>query len=236
MKTKTELGIKGIQKTTLLDYPGRVAAVLFTGGCNFRCPYCQNPSLVDEWRELPDYSIEDVLAFIARRKKWIDGLVITGGEPTLWDGLIALSGKIKSMGLAVKWDTNGSRPDILADGLGRNVVDYIAMDIKASPAKYWEACGGPVDIDAVRASIGILKEKAPDYEFRTTVVPPFHDETSMLEMAEFIGGGRRLTLQQFRSAVTLDHSFAAQCPYPIEALQEFRNMMLRHFDACEIKN
>ena len=184
--------------TSLLDYPDRVAAVLFTVGCNFRCPFCHNPELVlpERVRDLPLLSQEEVLRVLAERKGFLDGLVLTGGEPTLQPDLRKFVAEVKRLGLLVKLDTNGSRPDVLEDLLAAGLVDYVAMDVKAPLARYSELAGVPVDRSAIGRSIRLVRERAPDYEFRTTVAPAlgFEDITTI---AREMSGSRRYVLQRF---------------------------------------
>ncbi|MDP8217211.1 MAG: anaerobic ribonucleoside-triphosphate reductase activating protein [Candidatus Theseobacter exili] len=228
--------LKGIQKTTLLDFPGRVSATVFTGGCNFRCPYCHNISLVEGHQNLPDLPLDEVLAFFVSRKCWLDGIVISGGEPTLADGIIDFSRSIKDIGLDVKWDTNGSHPDIIEQGLDEKVVDYIAMDIKSSPSDYKRAAGVNVDLNLIRRSIELLKEKCPEYEFRTTVVPALHNEDTIMEIVGFIGGGKKFSLQQFHQISTLDSSFQEQKAFSRNVLEIFQGKISQYFDKCDIRN
>ena len=227
---------KGIQKTTLMDFPGRISSVLFTAGCNFRCPFCHNGILIDQHAELPDIPADEILAFLNSRKKWLNGVVISGGEPTLWGGLIDFSKAVKDIGLLVKWDTNGTNPEMLEKGLGSDVVDFIAMDIKASPAFYEKASGASVSIDIIARSINIIKETSPEYEFRTTIVPGIHDTESLKEMAEFVGGGKRFCLQQFFPRGTLDSSFSDIVPYSRDRMERFRKDMSNYFDLCELRH
>ena len=184
--------------TSLLDYPDRVAAVLFAVRCNFRCPFCHNPELVlpERVRELRLLEEEEVLRTLAERKGFLDGLVLTGGEPTLQPDLREFVAEVKRLGLLVKLDTNGSRPDVLEDLLAAGLVDYVAMDVKAPLARYSELAGVPVDRSAIGRSIRLVRERAPDYEFRTTVAPAlgFEDITTI---AREMSGSRRYVLQRF---------------------------------------
>jgi len=184
--------------TSLLDYPDRVAAVLFTVGCNFRCPFCHNPELVlpGRVRDLPLLSQEEVLRVLAERKGFLDGLVLTGGEPTLQPDLREFVAEVKRLGLLVKLDTNGSRPDVLEDLLAAGLVDYLAMDVKAPLSRYSELAGVPVDRSAIGRSIRLVRERAPDYEFRTTVAPTLTWE-DLQAIARGIAGARRYVLQPF---------------------------------------
>ena len=184
--------------TSVLDYPDRVAAVLFTAGCNFRCPFCHNAELVlpEKVRGLRLLDQDEVPAFLAERGGFLDGLVITGGEPTLQPGLYEFVAEVKRLGFLVKLDTNGSLPDVLEDLLVRGLVDYVAMDVKAPLARYSDLAGVSVDLSAIERSIRLLREQAPDYEFRTTVAPGLQRE-DLQEIAALLAGSPRWFLQPF---------------------------------------
>lgn len=179
--------IAGLQKMTLLDYPGKVACTVFLAGCNFRCPFCHNSELLEG--EIP--SVMDdagLLAFLEKRRGILDGVCITGGEPTLHPGLEELLRAIKDMGYSIKLDTNGYRPGVLRHLVEQGLPDYVAMDIKNSPSQYAVTAGvNMLDLTAVEESIGILLEGRVDYEFRTTVAAQLHDEASVREMGEWMG-------------------------------------------------
>ncbi len=197
----------GLQKNSLIDYPGKVACVLFVSGCNFTCPFCHNPALArGEYPQRLD--LEDIEAFIKPRSRLLDGVVITGGEPTLSPGLADLCRLVRQWGLRVKLDTNGSRPDVLAQLIDAQLVDYVAMDIKTRPDDYapvlatHKACAG------LKESIGLLmKAGGPEYEFRTTCVRPFVDEQIITDIGRTIQGAKRYALQSFRSTDLLEPDF-----------------------------
>lgn len=189
--------IHGLQKMTLLDFPGRVACTVFLGGCDFRCPFCHNFELVDGTAQ-PLMDEEELLSFLSKRTGLLDGVAFTGGEPCLHAGLPALLEKIRSMGFATKLDTNGYHPERLREILDRRLVDYVAMDIKNSPAKYAATCClDTVDLDKIRQSIALLMNSGVDYEFRTTVVSEFHESSDFEAIAPMIAGARRYFLQCF---------------------------------------
>ena len=178
--------ISGLQKMTLLDYPGKIACTVFLQGCNYRCPFCHNSDLLSHEAEL-FMSTEEFLAFLKKRQGLLDGVCISGGEPTLSAGLKELMADIKALGFSVKLDTNGSRPAILRELVEAGLVDYVAMDIKNGPSRYAETCGLPkVDLAAIEESAAFLMSGAVDSEFRTTVVDPLHDEDSILEMGRWL--------------------------------------------------
>ena len=194
--------IAGLQKMTLLDYPGKVACTVFLPGCNFRCPFCHNSQLLGKDAEtvMDDTAL---LAFLEKRNGLLDGVCITGGEPTLQPGLIPLLQKIKAMGYCIKLDTNGYRPDILREAVESDCVDYVAMDIKNSPSAYPATAGlACFDLSAIEKSITYLASGAVAHEFRTTVVEPLHTRESIREMADWIlhlvpQGVEKLFLQPF---------------------------------------
>ena len=178
--------ISGLQKMTLLDYPGKVACTVFLQGCNYRCPFCHNSELL-EGNPQPLMTPEEFLGFLSKRKGLLDGVCISGGEPTLSPELKDLIRKIKAMGFAVKLDTNGSRPAVLKELVAEGLVDYVAMDIKNSPGRYAATCGvSRVDLAAIEESALFLMSGAVDFEFRTTVVTPLHDEESIVEMGRWL--------------------------------------------------
>ena len=180
------MNISGLQKMTLLDFPGKVACTVFLHGCNFRCPFCHNAELLEGSLD-PVMSREEFLSFLSKRKGLLDGVCISGGEPTLTAGLKELMTEIKAMGFATKLDTNGSRPKVLKELVEAGLVDYVAMDIKNSPERYAQTCGiSKVDLSAIEESITFLLSGAVESEFRTTVVSPLHSEASVEEMGRWL--------------------------------------------------
>ncbi len=188
----------GMQKMTLLDYPGYVACTLFTGGCNFRCPFCHNALLVldlDENYTIPE---EEVLAFLKKRQGLLDGVCVTGGEPLINKDIGDFLSKVKELGFKIKLDTNGTNPALLKELVSQNLVDYVAVDIKNSPEKYAETVGlKSFDMSTINETVNFLMTGSVDYEFRTTVTKQFHTEKSMEEAARFIRGAKRYFLQNF---------------------------------------
>ena len=201
--------IVGLQKMTLLDYPGRVACTVFLGGCNFRCPFCHNSELLDGTAE-PIMAQQTLLSFLEKRKGLLDGVCITGGEPTLQRDLPALLSAVKALGYAVKLDTNGYRPEILKDLVGQGLVDYVAMDVKNSPARYAETAGLPeLDIARIEESLTFLLSDSVDYELRTTVAEPLHDRQAMADIVRWLekispdNKARRFFIQPFADRDTV---------------------------------
>lgn len=188
----------GMQKMTLLDYPGYVACTLFTGGCNFRCPFCHNALLVldlDENYTIPE---EEVLAFLKKRQGLLDGVCVTGGEPLINKDIGDFLSKVKELGFKIKLDTNGTNPALLKELVSQKLVDYVAVDIKNSPEKYAETVGlKSFDMSTINETVNFLMSGSVDYEFRTTVTKQFHTEKSMEEAARFIRGAKRYFLQNF---------------------------------------
>ncbi|HPJ03337.1 MAG TPA: anaerobic ribonucleoside-triphosphate reductase activating protein [Candidatus Limiplasma sp.] len=190
--------IAGLQKMTLLDYPGKVAATVFIGGCNFRCPYCHNASLLHPANDAQEITEDTVLAFLKSRKGLLDGVCVTGGEPLLWDGLEAFLRNIKDLGFLIKLDTNGSRPAKLKTLVAQGLVDVVAMDLKHAPEKYALAAGTKADIlSAVRESVEYLLSGSVPYEFRTTVVRGLHTTEDLVEIGKWIQGADAFFLQNF---------------------------------------
>lgn len=190
--------ISGIQKLTLLDYPEHTACTLFVPGCNFRCPFCHNSELLGGAVEF--YDEAEIFAFLKKRAGVLEGVCITGGEPTLYTDLDRLIGKIKELGYSVKLDTNGFLPDRLSALIDAGLVDYVAMDIKNSPERYAETVGLPqerFDITPIERSIDVIMTSAPDYEFRTTVAAELFDEKSIEQAARMITGAKKYYLQKF---------------------------------------
>ena len=188
--------IGGITKSTLLDYPGRVAAAIFTGGCNLRCLFCQNISLVEGL--IPEIREADILAFLEKRRGQLSGVCITGGEPTLQPDLAGFIREIREMGYAVKLDTNGFEPKVLRNLAEEKLIDYIALDIKTGKAQYRELCNTDIDISRIEESVEIVKSGIfPDYEFRTTVVAEYYDKNIARDVGEWLAGAKRYYLQNF---------------------------------------
>lgn len=190
--------INGFQKLTVLDYPGKVACIVFTPGCNFRCPFCHNASLVTHIDKNTYIDVEEVLSYLKKRQGILDGVVITGGEPLLQDGIEEFIGKIKELGYAVKLDTNGSFPEKLISLVEKGLVDYVAMDIKNSKAKYMTTIGvNNIDMASIEKSVDFLLQDKVDYEFRTTIVDGFHTIDDIQDIVVWIKGAHKYFLQNF---------------------------------------
>lgn len=189
--------IKGLQKLTLLDYPTKTACTIFTGGCNFRCPFCHNASLVVDVNEGEKHQTDEVLAFLKKRTGLLDGVCVTGGEPLLQKDINEFLGSVKEMGYSIKLDTNGYSPEKLGEVLEMNLVDFVAMDIKNCKEKYSLTAGIDVDITKIEKSVELIMQKAKQYEFRTTVVKELHTVNDIRSIAEWIQGAPAYYLQSF---------------------------------------
>ena len=195
--------IHGLQKMTLLDFPGRVACTVFFGGCDMRCPFCHNAELLDGSAP-PVMNDEELLQFLKKRRGLLDGVAFTGGEPLLQKDLPDLASRIREMGYLVKLDTNGTHPDLLCSMIRNGLVQYVAMDIKNSPDRYAETAGlETLDLGPVRESVALLLEGSVDYEFRTTAVAELHDDWSFEQIGPWIRGAKHYFLQRFTDRETV---------------------------------
>ena len=192
----------GLQKLTLLDYPGYVACTLFTRGCNMRCPFCHNASLVIRADEQKPYTHEEIMYFLKKRQGILDGVAITGGEPTLMPYLPDFMAEVRELGYKIKLDTNGTRPEALRSIIERGLVDYVAMDIKNCREKYGETVGfdAAYDLTPIEESISILMAGKVDFEFRTTVSKSFHTSNDIEKIGEWLRGDEKFFLQQFKDS------------------------------------
>ena len=198
--------IGGLQKTSLIDFPGKVSCVCFVSGCNFRCPYCHNPDLVHH----PGNAFLDegaFFGFIRERQGFLDGVVISGGEPTLQNDLAAFVSRIKREGYAVKLDTNGSHPRMIQELMEKNLLDYVAMDIKTDPSLYPRFIKREIDPDCIRSSVKLIMASGIAYEFRTTCVRPFVDAETVETIGRLIQGCSLYVLQPFRQTRVLQPDF-----------------------------
>ncbi len=211
-------GIKGFLPVSMLDWERKLCAVVFMGGCSFRCPFCHNPDLVLSPERLEDISWEEIAAHLSEKRGWLDGVTVTGGEPTLHTDLGHLLSLIRSMGLEVKLDTNGYQPEAVKDLLAAGLVDFIAMDVKAAPERYAKAAGRLIDLRRINRSISTIIRSGLPHEFRCTVVPGFTDLRDLLQVAAWIDGAQSLTLQQFQPSEALDPALRELRALPDETL------------------
>lgn len=229
--------ICGLQKTTLLDFPGHVACTLFTGGCNFRCPFCQNGELVLDPASWPGIMEEEVLAFLKKRKGILQGVCITGGEPTLQPDLEDFIKKIREMDYLVKLDTNGYRPEVLRKLLDEGLLDYVAMDVKASRENYAKVAGVPeLQIQRIEESVSILlgQDEIP-YEFRTTVVRGLHDPKEFEAIGKWLAGAKALFLQSYRESETVLDPKTAMEAFAEQELEGMAEMARNYIARVEIR-
>jgi pyruvate formate lyase activating enzyme len=231
--------IKGFDQMSLVDWDGMVATTVYLSGCNFRCPYCHNSGLVLFPEQYESISVDEILDYVRSHNDFIDGVVVTGGEPCVHDGIGGFLKQLRELGISVKLDTNGSFPELLESLIDDGLVDYVAMDVKA-PLDFdsYSRSAGITDrrtFDRVRDSIDLLMEGRVDYEFRMTVVPALHRASDLVRVAEQIKGARRFVLQNYVPRDTIDPSFMDEAPYNSERLEEFKSMMERMFDECLIR-
>lgn len=219
--------LKGFIETSFVDWPGKLCAIMFVGGCNFRCPFCHNHPLVLEPETIESISFLDLRTRLAPLKKWLDGVCVSGGEPTLAPGLIPLLDKLKEDGWAVKLDTNGSRPGVLKNILSRGLVDMVSMDVKAPliQQKYERCTGTKVNLDDIRQSIALLAESDVEHEFRMTVLPLFHSEQDIIEWAKTLEGKGHLKLQNFNPKTTLNPEFASEKGFSPDVFAKFQAIL-----------
>ncbi len=230
--------IGGLQKTTLLDYPGKVAATVFTAGCGFRCHFCHNPELVlpEMVKKAKLIAEEKFFEFLKSRHKLLDAVCITGGEPTLHKDLEEFIIKIKSFGLLVKLDTNGTAPQIIEGLLAKNLLDYLAMDIKAPWGKYHTVVGLNPDLAKLQQSVKIIIESGIDHEFRSTVLPSLHSREDIMTMAEQVIGARAYYLQQFRpTAKLVNGQYVREKKYSVRELEEICQSLSSIFKICKVR-
>ncbi len=189
--------ILGIEKVSMVDYKDKICAVLFTGGCNFRCPFCHNSGIVEKVYQ--SYNENEIIEYLESRKKLLDGVVVSGGEPTLQRDLTLFIERLKNMGYLVKLDTNGTNPDKLKELLDKKLLDYVAIDIKNNFDDYYSICGVKnVNVDGIKKSIKLLKEYGVDYELRTTLIDEYHNRENIEKLAKDLDGEKILYLQKFK--------------------------------------
>lgn len=226
--------IGGLQRLSLVDFPQKLSAIVFTVGCNFRCPFCHNPELVvGGHQEIPETEFFD---FLSQRTHQLEGVVITGGEPTLHRDLPEFIQRIRALGYAIKLDTNGMSPEMLQQLIDKNLLDYVAMDIKHVLKQYPIATGlQQFDLHNIQRSIAILLRNHVDYEFRTTVIQGLHNPEDIVTMAKEIQGARRYIVQEFIPKKTLDPHFSAKLPFERATLESLTPEVLRYVQTFEIR-
>ena len=222
--------IKGFLESSFVDWPDRVCAAIFIGGCNFRCPYCHNHELVLHPEALSSLTRAEIQERLRSLKRWLGGVCISGGEPTLDPGLGPLLKELKQDGWSIKLDTNGSRPDVLKALIVKGLVDMVAMDVKAPPAgaeKYSQCAGVAVDLDAIQDSIAVIRQSGLTYQFRMTVLPLFHTREDVQEWVKALGKGPHLKLQNFNPQSTLNPSFGREIPFEFGLFAELCRLTVK---------
>jgi pyruvate formate lyase activating enzyme len=233
--------IGGLQKLSLIDYPKNIACTIFLIGCNFRCGFCHNPELVLNTNKSPTYSEEEFLDFLEKRRKYIDAVCVTGGEPLINNDLPEFLKKIKAKGYFIKIDTNGSYPELLKKLISDNLVDYIAMDIKSAKDSYSEVSGVNVDLNKIEESIRVIMNSKLDYEFRTTVIKTKHNPEILKSIAVWLnrlGKPKKFFIQNFipRQGKLLDKSFENLPQFKEEELEQMKKVVKSYFDEVEVRN
>jgi len=228
--------IGGFQGFSLIDYPDKICAIVFTQGCNFRCPYCHNPELIDTKRSRSGrFKEEEILSFLERRKGKLEAVTITGGEPLLQAGLEDFLLKVKGLGYLVKLDTNGSFPQRLEKILESETVDYLAMDIKTSLDKYESVVGKKIETAQILKSIRLIMDSGLDYEFRTTVVKPLLEKDDFIKIGQLVEDSRLFVLQGFVSSKVLDDERLDMCSYSDEELDSFKQIVEGFVQRCTVR-
>ncbi len=228
--------IAGLQKLTLIDYPGLPACTVFLAGCNLRCPWCHSPDLVleENIKKAPQIEKEDLFDFLRERNSVLEGVVICGGEPTIHKELPQLIKEVASLGYKVKLDTNGTNPEMIKKIISDGFVDYIAMDIKAPLDKYEEVTGKDPGADKLRESISKIR-KIEDYEFRTTLIPDFHDRKALKLILKEVEGVKKYCLQNFRGKRTLNPDFEGKSGFTKKEMKDFKRLAQKYVKNCQIR-
>lgn len=229
------MNIGGVQKLSLVDYPGKTAAAIFTIGCNMRCGYCHNPELVLPEQYAESIPEEDVLTFLASRVGKLEGVVISGGEPTVHADLPDFIARVKDLGFAVKLDSNGTHPDMLRQLYADHLIDYVSMDIKGTLASYQAIAAYPIDMGAIIESIETIKNSGVDYEFRTTVVRSQIPVEDFAGIGQLVQGASRFALQKFRPGITVSPAFRTETTYSDEEFEDIKHIMEQYVEYCVVR-
>jgi pyruvate formate lyase activating enzyme len=225
----------GLQRLSLIDYPGKLCATIFTAGCNFRCPYCYNEDIVLDYPAMPKMPEDKIIEFLHPRLGFLDGVCVTGGEPTIHRELPKFLGRLKSIGSLVKLDTNGSRPKALAYVMEKGLVNYIALDVKVPLGRYEKTVRYRVKPEGLKETIKLIRRSGVDHEFRTTVVPGLLDGDDLEEIAMTLAGSKRYVLQQFRPGKTLCPDFKDVKPYSEAEMRQFRDRVAPYFAETRLR-
>lgn len=227
--------IGGLQRFSLIDYPDKICAIIFTQGCNFRCPYCHNPELIDPQNFQSLIPEQEILSFLKKRKGKLDGVEVTGGEPTLQPDLLEFLKKLKKLGYLIKLDSNGSNPDLLEKVIQSKMVDYLALDVKAPLEKYREIVKVDVDSGKIRESIKLIMDSGLNYEFRTTIVQSQLNPNDLVNIGKLLKGANRYVLQRFVPAKTLDKKFLEEKSYSDEELVDLKDKIKDYVGECLLR-
>lgn len=227
--------IGGFQKFSLIDYPGKICAIVFTQGCNFRCPYCHNPDLVDFKESGGLISKKEVFLFLKKRKGKLDAVEITGGEPTLQQDIIEFLERIKDMGYLIKLDSNGSHPEVIEELIKLKIVDYLAVDIKAPLEKYQMITHSNIDLNKIKKSIELIMKSGLNYEFRTTIVRSQLTEEDIIKIGSLINGAKLYVLQKFVVSKVLDLNFRDEATYSDDEFNRLKNVLESYVAKCLIR-
>jgi pyruvate formate lyase activating enzyme len=227
--------VKGFQGTSLLDFPGRIASLVFFSGCNLSCPFCHNPDLLDGADRLPDFPLTELIAELRRRRNFIDGVVITGGEPTLASELVPLVRQIKALGLLVKVDTNGLAPGMLSLLMREGLVDFIALDLKTSPERYGELHDRPIGLGPLERTLQLLKTGQIEYELRTTCVPGFVTEPDIRQLGPLVKGAKHWVFQQYAPGHALSEKYRALEPYPVARIRQLAALAAEYVEVVSFR-
>ncbi|MBN1682253.1 anaerobic ribonucleoside-triphosphate reductase activating protein [Candidatus Bathyarchaeota archaeon] len=230
-----EFPIIGFDKLSLVDYPGKLCATIYTPGCNFRCVYCYQSKLIFNIKPMEKISIDEVIRILHPRMGFLDGITITGGEPTIHRALPGFLARLKSIGALTKIDTNGSHPKIIALLIKNKLVDYIAMDVKAPLEKYQKIVQSNIDSKIISESIQHIRRSNLDYEFRTTMVPGIITEKDLLNIAIMLAGSKRYILQQFRSNNTISEELTNTQPYSKSEMKQFKELVSPYFAEVKLR-
>jgi len=232
--SEIQVPIGGVQKLSLVDYPGHTAAAMFTLGCNMRCGYCHNPELVLPEQLLDPIPLDDIFDWLETRRGKIEAVVVSGGEPTIHEDLPKLFGALKNMGFLTKLDSNGTHPDMLAEMIDRKIVDFIAMDIKGPIEKYTDIAARPIDIEAIQKSIKMIISSGIDHEFRTTIVKGQLEVKDFEAIGKIVKGAKRYALQKFQPGTTLSPIFQNMSSFNDDEMSQTQKIMEGYVQKCVI--
>ena len=231
------VAIKGFVKNSLIEWEGKIVAIVFLSQCNLRCQFCHSPHLVTNPSELETIHEKDILENVSKNREWLDGVVISGGEPTMWKDLGRFLELFRNLGMKIKLDTNGTYPEVLEKLFNQGLIDYFAMDIKAplEKEKYDTVTGIDCDIEKVKRSVNFIMNCGAEYEFRTTVCPAFLDKGDIIDIARTIKGADKYILQNFRPFICLNNKLLDVTPYTTETIEEFAEAADHYVKSCWVR-